>query len=192
MEIAIFGTSANPPTIAHQEILAYLNQRYDVVLVYASNNPFKTNQLDLHHRNQMLQLLIDELDPTQASHLKLAPEITDLRTINTIANIRSQWGEEPALTIVIGSDLSQQIFTWYQAKALWQQVKVLMIPRQGYPLENETINKISKWSLGCTVAEIEIPAFSSTEYRLQENQQVISDSVKQYIQLNNLYQNQKS
>ena len=188
MEIAIFGTSANPPTIAHQEILAYLNQHYDVVLVYASNNPFKTNQLELHHRNQMLQLLIDELDPTIASRLKLAPEITDLRTINTIANIRSQWGAEPALTIVIGSDLSEQIFTWYQAKALWQQVKVLMIPRQGYPLQSETINKISKWSLGCTVANIEIPAFSSTEYRLQENQQVISDSVKQYIQLNNLYQ----
>ena len=127
MDIAIFGTSANPPTISHQRILVYLNQHYDLVLVYASNNPFKENQLDLHHRNRMLQLLIDDLDDKQRSNLRLAPEITDLRTINTITNVRNQWGSEAVLTIVIGSDLSEQIFTWYRAKELWSQVRLKLL-----------------------------------------------------------------
>ena len=187
MEIAIFGTSANPPTIAHQKILAYLNQKYDRVLVYASDNPFKQDQLHLVHRNRMLQLIVDELDSREASRIQLAPEISDLRTINTIAKVKEKWGKETILTIVIGSDLSEQIFSWYQAEALWSKVRVLVVPRQGYPLNTDIIDRIDKFSLGCTVAEIEIPAFSSTDYRQAENSQVIGKAVAKYIQQNHLY-----
>ena len=58
MKIALFGTSADPPTAAHQTILQWLSDHYDQVAVWASDNPFKENQTPLSHRMTMLALLI--------------------------------------------------------------------------------------------------------------------------------------
>ena len=41
MKIALFGTSADPPTAAHQTILQCLADHYDQVAVWASDNPLK-------------------------------------------------------------------------------------------------------------------------------------------------------
>ena len=43
-QIALFGTSADPPSIAHREILRWLCDRYDWVAVWASDNPMKPQQ----------------------------------------------------------------------------------------------------------------------------------------------------
>jgi nicotinate-nucleotide adenylyltransferase len=188
MEIAIFGTSADPPTIAHQRILAYLANHYDLVAVYASNNPFKTHGTNLKHRSRMLELLITELNSLY-SNIVFAPEISDQRTINTIAKVKQKWGEHHILTVVIGADLSKQIFSWYQAEKLWQNLKVLLIPRDGYQIEDTVINQINQHSLGCSVAQCQTPAFSSTDYRHYHDQQVLNNSVKAYIEEYNLYFN---
>jgi cytidyltransferase-like protein len=60
--IALFGTSADPPTSGHQAILNWLSQHYDLVAVWASDNPFKSHQTPLEHRSRMLRLLIEELN----------------------------------------------------------------------------------------------------------------------------------
>ena len=189
MEIAIFGTSADPPTIAHQRILAYLANHYDLVAVYASDNPFKAHGSDLTHRSRMLELLIEELHSLY-SNIVFAPEISDRRTINTIAKVKQKWGDNHVLTVVIGGDLSEQIFSWYKAELLWPNLKVLIVPRDGYKIEEATIEKINQQSLGCTVAEYATPGFSSTDYRRYHNQQVLTDSVKAYIQKHHLYFNE--
>lgn len=188
MEIAIFGTSADPPTIAHREILVYLAKHYDLVVVYASDNPFKAHGSDLSHRSRMLELLITELHSLYPNII-FTPEISDRRTINTIAKVKQKWGVNHVLTVVIGGDLSEQIFSWYQAEQLWSNLRVLILPREGYQIKQATIEKINQHSLGCTVAEYETPAFSSTDYRRYHNQEVLTDSVKAYIQKHNLYFN---
>ena len=43
MKIALFGTSADPPTIAHQKIISWLGSQFDRVAVWAANNPFKVH-----------------------------------------------------------------------------------------------------------------------------------------------------
>jgi nicotinate-nucleotide adenylyltransferase len=188
MEIAIFGTSADPPTIAHQRILVYLAKHYDLVAVYASDNPFKAHGSDLIHRHRMLELLINELQAVYPNII-FAPEISDRRTINTIAKVKQKWGANHILTVVIGGDLSEQIFSWYQAEQLWSNLQVLIVPREGYQINQATIEKINQYSLGCRVAEYETPAFSSTDYRRYHNQEVLTDSVKAYIQKHHLYFN---
>ena len=62
MRIALFGTSADPPTAGHQEILQWLSERYDWVAVWAADNPFKSHQTALLHRAAMLQLLITNIN----------------------------------------------------------------------------------------------------------------------------------
>ncbi|MEY2856531.1 MAG: nicotinic acid mononucleotide adenyltransferase, partial [Cyanobacteriota bacterium] len=52
--IALFGTSADPPTIGHQTILQWLSQHYDRIVVWASDNPFKQHQTPLKFRSEML------------------------------------------------------------------------------------------------------------------------------------------
>jgi cytidyltransferase-related domain len=61
-KIALFGTSADPPTSGHQAILFWLSQRFDKVVVWASDNPFKNHQTLLEHRMAMLSLLIEEIN----------------------------------------------------------------------------------------------------------------------------------
>ena len=39
--IALFGTSADPPTVGHKKILEELSRIYDFTISYVSNNPKK-------------------------------------------------------------------------------------------------------------------------------------------------------
>ena len=48
--IALFGTSADPPTIGHKKILEELSKIYDFTISYVSNNPTKKHlELSLIH-----------------------------------------------------------------------------------------------------------------------------------------------
>ncbi|WP_421657438.1 adenylyltransferase/cytidyltransferase family protein [Leptothermofonsia sp. ETS-13] len=72
LNIALFGTSADPPTAGHRAILVWLSQRYDCVAVWASDNPFKTHQTPLEHRMAMLQLLINDINPPKKEYSALS------------------------------------------------------------------------------------------------------------------------
>jgi Cytidylyltransferase-like len=50
---ALFGTSADPPTLGHQAILEWLATQFDEVAVWAADNPFKVQQTPLYHRQTM-------------------------------------------------------------------------------------------------------------------------------------------
>lgn len=187
MKVVLFGTSADPPTIAHKAILKYLGNNYDLVAVYASDNPFKSHGSNLEHRSQMLKLVIEEVNVHH--NIYHCQDISDRRTINTVAKAKQKWGQNIELTMVIGSDLAPQIFSWYQAEKLWQNLKVLLIPREGYVIESPVVEKINERSLGCTIASCQIPPFSSTDYRHNHDLKVLTDRVKIYIQEHKLYLN---
>ena len=80
-KIALFGTSADPPTAGHQTILKWLSQQYDLVVVWASDNPFKDHQTNLYNRTEMLNLIIQEID-TAKNNVILCQEISDRRHKN--------------------------------------------------------------------------------------------------------------
>jgi nicotinate-nucleotide adenylyltransferase len=48
-KIALFGTSADPPTAGHKTILSWLSQNFDWVAVWASDNPFKIGNAAVNH-----------------------------------------------------------------------------------------------------------------------------------------------
>ena len=110
-KIALFGTSADPPTVGHQTILHWLSQHYDRVVVWASDNPFKKHQTPLEYRSTMLQLAIKDLKSRH--NIELHPELSDRYTLITVNKARSKWGQEVEFTLVIGSDILPQIKSWY-------------------------------------------------------------------------------
>ena len=60
--IALFGTSADPPTIGHKKILEELSKIYTFTISYVSNNPKKNHKEDISIRSQLLKTLIEDLD----------------------------------------------------------------------------------------------------------------------------------
>ena len=60
--IALFGTSADPPTIGHKKILEELSKIYGCTISYVSNNPKKKHIEDISIRSHLLKTLIEDLD----------------------------------------------------------------------------------------------------------------------------------
>ncbi|NUN65775.1 nicotinate-nucleotide adenylyltransferase [Pseudanabaena biceps] len=185
MNIALFGTSADPPSIGHQQILQWLDNHYDRVLVWVSDNPFKTHQASLSDRLKMMELTIAEI---QAHTITIHPELSDPRTINTVEKAKQIW-QEANFTLVIGGDLVTQLPTWYRAQDLLNQVKLLVVPRQGVSIANADVERLV--SMGTEVAiapeSTSIPNVSSSDYRNNGNSSVIIPTVAAYIQQESLY-----
>jgi len=210
--IALFGTSADPPTAGHQEICRWLGQHYDWVAVWASDNPFKSHQTPLEHRSTMLKLLLEDLrSPGKYGdagfnakfkagfnaefHSQLNPvlnidlyqKLSSPRTLETVTKARQLWGDEPELTLVIGADLISQLPRWYRLEDLLQQVKILVIPRSGYPLEEQDLQELKSLGGRVAIARVHPPGVSSTDYRNSGDDRAITPPVAAYISQENLY-----
>ncbi|MGB7444453.1 MAG: nicotinate-nucleotide adenylyltransferase [Coleofasciculaceae cyanobacterium] len=186
VKIALFGTSADPPTAAHQAILNWLSSHYDLVVVWASDNPLKSHQTPLEHRSQMLKLLIEDILPSQ-ENIGLYQNLSSPRTLETIQQAKQYWGEEVDLTLVIGSDLINQIPRWYQVEKLLRQVKLLVVPRPGYEIDQAGIEILSKLGANINIAQLKLPAVSSTAYREKGETEAVTAPVKAYIHQEQLY-----
>lgn len=184
--IALFGTSADPPTAGHQAILAWLADHFDRVAVWASDNPFKSHQTALMHRGAMLQLLIDDIHPLR-ENIYLCPELSDPRALITVERARQYW-TEASLTLVIGSDLVAQLPRWYRIEELLQQVKLLVIPRPGYALTDADLEPLHRMGADLSIAQIPVPDVSSTAYREEGDLDAITPPVEAYIHREQLYE----
>ena len=106
--IAIFGTSADPPTIGHKKILEELSKIYSFTITYASNNPQKKHQEDISIRSLLLKTLIEDLNnPKIIFNQKISSQWA-IQSIKKCKNIY----ESNKLDFVIGSDLIGDIFSW--------------------------------------------------------------------------------
>ncbi len=186
-KIALFGTSADPPTAGHQTILQWLSEHYDFVIVWASDNPFKQHQTSLENRSQMLNLAIAEIN-SASDNINLCQELSDRRSLLTIQKARNIW-QDAEFTFVIGSDLVSQISSWYHIEELLSQVKILIVPRPGYSILQSDLDALSNLGGNFALATLDAPQASSTAYRLQGDHTVLTPAVAAYIAQKHLYEN---
>lgn len=182
--IALFGTSADPPTIGHQTILYWLSQHYDRVVVWASDNPFKQHQTPLPDRNQMLQLAIETL---ALDNINLHPELSDRFTLITVNRAREKWGQEVDFSLVIGSDILPQMPNWYRIKELLAQVRLAIVPRRGYRIEQTDLASLRDLGGEYVIAALNAPQVSSSTYRLEKDRSLVTPAVRDYIYQHGLY-----
>ncbi len=185
-KIALFGTSADPPTVGHQQILVWLTDHFDRVVAWASDNPFKSDQTDLHHRHAMLQTLIDEIKPHKPN-IDLYQNLSSRRTLETVVSAQQYW-PTAKFTLVIGADLTQQIQGWYQVKKLLEQVKLLVVPRPGYPVDDRDLAALSQLGGKVAIASLTGLPVSSTEFREAGDYNALTPLVQAYIDRENLYE----
>lgn len=186
MTLALFGTSADPPTAAHQEIIQWLSYHFDEVAVWASDNPFKDHQTPLVHRMEMLRLLIEDINPPR-SNICLCLDLSHPRALITVERSREYW-PETEFTLVVGSDLVPQLPRWWQIEELLQQVQLLVVPRPGYPLQEAEVQRLRDLGAGVAIADLTGLPISSTAYREEQDSHVLIPPVEAYIQQHHLYQ----
>jgi nicotinate-nucleotide adenylyltransferase len=185
LTIALFGTSADPPTAAHQTILQWLATHYDQVAVWASDNPFKPNQSPLADRLAMLELLVQGLP---LANVQVWPELSDRRSLISLQRAKTLWGPDQDYSLVIGSDLIRQIQSWYQAPSLLAQVTLVIFPRPGYSINPQDLASLTVIGARYRLVDAEAPAVSFSHYRATKDQTVIPPLVTDYIHQHQLYQ----
>jgi nicotinate-nucleotide adenylyltransferase len=189
MEIALFGTSADPPTYAHQQVIDWLGQRFALVAVWAADNPDKTHGATLAQRTAMLERLVAELPP---SGVGVYPELSDRYTINSVSQARSIW-PSARLSLVIGGDLVEQIESWHRAAELLAQVDLVVVPRPGWTVSPTTWQRLQRTERQRRIiTELETADVSSSAMRRSiqttAGQQGLTPAVREYIQTTGLYQ----
>ena len=185
-KIALFGTSADPPTAGHKTIIKWLSQNFDKVVVWASDNPFKYHQTSLEQRSIMLLILIENIESNQ-NNIYLHQELSSRHTLETVELARKKW-DDSEFTLVVGSDLVKQLPSWYQIEQLLQKVELLIIPRQGIITEETDLQQLKELSTEVKIAFLEVPNVSSSTYREQGDEMTITPAIKDYIYRQKLYQ----
>ncbi|MDJ0601114.1 MAG: nicotinate-nucleotide adenylyltransferase [Crocosphaera sp.] len=185
-KIALFGTSADPPTAGHQSIVCWLSDHFDWVGIWASDNPYKNHQTSLEHRMAMLKLLIDNITPPR-DNIYLSKSLSHRHSLISVGKAKEIWGEQADYFLVIGSDLIKQIRQWYRIDELLAEVSILIIPRPGYAIHESDLKALEEIGGTYEIADLNAPAVSSTAYRKHGNENVLIQPIQDYIHQEKLY-----
>ena len=185
--IAIFGTSADPPTIGHKKILEELSKIYTFTISYVSNNPNKNHKEDISIRSYLLKTLIEDLNNPK---ILFNQSISSQWAVESIKKCKKFY-EFNNLDFVIGSDLIKDIFYWKNFDKITDEVSFLVILREGYPLESNTLKMLETYRVKFKISTIKIPNISSSKFRFNLNYSNLPKSLIDIIKKNNLYESTK-
>jgi len=185
--IALFGTSADPPTIGHKKILEELSKIYYYTISYVSNNPSKKHKVDISIRSHLLKTLIEDLNNPKILFNQSVSSQWALESIKKCKRIY----ELNNLDFVIGSDLIKDIFYWKNFDSIIDEVRFLVILREGYPVESNTFKMLETYKVKFKISTIKIPKISSSKFRLNSNYSNLPTSLIDIIKKNNLYESTK-
>ena len=185
--IALFGTSADPPTIGHKKILEELSKIYAFTISYVSNNPKKKHIEDISIRSHLLKTLIDDLNnPKILFNQKISSQwaVESIKKCKEIYKFNN-------LDFVIGSDLIKEIFYWKNFDKIILEVSFFIILREGYPVESDTLKMLETYKVKFKISTIKTPNISSSKFRLNFNCSNLPSSLIDIVKKNNLYESIK-
>ncbi len=185
--IALFGTSADPPTIGHKKILEELSKIYAFTISYVSNNPKKKHIEDISIRSHLLKTLIDNMDnPKILFNQKISSQwaVESIKKCKEIYKFNN-------LDFVIGSDLIKDIFYWKNFDKIILEVSFFIILREGYPVESNTLKMLETYKVKFKISTIKTPNISSSKFRLNFNCSNLPSSLIDIVKKNNLYESIK-
>ena len=182
-KIALFGTSADPPTNSHKFIIEELSKNYNLVITYASNNPSKNHHETLYFRSLLLKTLIDDLNNPK---IFFDQDLSSPWAIKTIKNCKAKYNLVE-IDFVIGSDLLKEIILWKNVDEFFKEVNLYIVSRVGYPINLETLNFIKKNNGNYKISLIKVPENSSSNFRESNDYSKLPKCIIPIIEKNNLY-----
>mgnify|MGYP001332923377 CR=1 FL=1 len=181
--IALFGTSADPPTLGHQALLRELTTIFPKVITWASDNPDKHHQIPLTKRTQLLRILVEKISHPK---LELVQELSSPRTIHTLKKAFKLW-PEASFSFVIGSDLTVEIPKWLNAQSILNRTKIAIAIRDGWPINDNQIEEIKKLGGEIELLPFNIPESSSSKFREKPQAGLVPSELVPTLLEENLY-----
>ena len=185
--IALFGTSADPPTNGHKKILEELSKIYDFTISYVSNNPNKKHKENISIRSHLLKTLIEDLNNPK---ILFNQSVSSQWAVESIKKCKKIY-EFNNLDFVIGSDLIRDIIYWKNFDKIVGEVSFFIILREGYPVESTTLKMLETYNVKFKISTIKIPNISSSKFRLNFNYSNLPTSLIDVVKKNNLYESTK-
>ena len=185
--IALFGTSADPPTIGHKKILEELSKIYAFTISYVSNNPKKKHIEDISIRSNLLKTLIEDIDNPK---ILFNQKVSSKWAVESIKKCKDIYRFNN-LDFVIGSDLIKDIFYWKNFDKIISEVNFFIILREGYPVESNTLKMLENYRVKYKISTIKTPNISSSKFRLNFNCSNLPTSLIDIVKKNNLYESIK-
>ncbi|MFN7899354.1 MAG: nicotinate-nucleotide adenylyltransferase [Synechococcaceae cyanobacterium] len=159
--VALFGTSADPPTLGHRALLQGLRGQYPLVATWASDNPMKRHTAPLALRQRLLEAVVRAIaDPD----VRCVQELSSPWAVETLERAGKRWPDRP-LVFVIGSDLAPQLPSWREAPRLLASCRLAIAPRQGWDLAPADLERLRQLGAVLEVLPLRIPATASSALR---------------------------
>jgi nicotinate-nucleotide adenylyltransferase len=152
--IALFGTSADPPTEGHRVLLQGLAGLYPRVATWASDNPMKQHGAALEVRSALLGALVASIDNPRLAHEQ---ELSSPWAIETLRRAERRWPNQE-LVFVVGSDLVPQIPRWRETAALLGRCRLAIAPRGGWPRHPHDLATHGSLGAPTEIRDLEVPA----------------------------------
>ena len=181
--IALFGTSADPPTLGHEALLGELTKIFPKVITWASDNPDKNHQIPLLKRTKLLRILVKKISNPK---LELIQELSSPRTIHTLKKAFKLWPEANFI-FVIGSDLTVQVPKWLNAKSILNKATIAIAMRDGWPISDQQLEEIKKLGGEIDLLPFHIPESSSSKFRERPQEMLIPHELIPLLIKENLY-----
>ena len=181
--IALFGTSADPPTLGHEALLGELTNIFPKVITWASDNPDKKHQIPLLKRSELLRILVKNISNPK---LELVQELSSPRTIHTLKKAFQLW-PEASFSFVIGSDLAVQVPKWLNAKSILNKATIAIAMRDGWPISDSQLEDIKNLGGEIDLLPFNIPESSSSKFREKPQEVLVPKELVPLLLEENLY-----
>ena len=181
--IALFGTSADPPTLGHEALLSELTKIFSKVITWASDNPDKKHQIPLPKRTQLLRILVKKISNPK---LELVQDLSSPRTIHTLKKAFQLW-PEASFSFVIGSDLIVQVPKWLNARSILNKARIAIAMRYGWPISDNQLEEIKKLGGEIDLLPFNIPESSSSKFRKSPQEVLVPQELVPLLIEENLY-----
>ena len=160
-----------------------LSKLFPKVVTWVSNNPIKQHRISLYQRHELLNVLVKAI---ALPNVELRQTLSSKWAIRTLEQAKINWPTEH-FTLVIGSDLVQDLPNWLEAEDLMRKATLGIVPREGWPVKSTDLQIIQTMGGQIELLPLVIPASASSNIHKQPMLSQIPKAILPILRQRNLY-----
>jgi nicotinate-nucleotide adenylyltransferase len=186
MKIGLLGSFFNPPHLGHVLAVRQVLDYTDIEKVWflpGNKSSLCKETISIYHRLNMANLI--KVPQTEVSTLEIDYDLSG-NTIELVPILKQQYPKDD-FVFIIGSDWLPTFHKWGDYKKLLTQMKFLIVPRAGYPLEPLYDGMTVLKHKNLIISNI---SSSMIKERIKNNLSIegfVMPEIKNYIEKNRLY-----
>ncbi len=179
MKICLFGSSFNPPHLAHAQIIEGLKgANFDRLIIVPTGTPnHKQIKIDETKRRELLACFAKEMDVEISFH-----EVDNKFAYTAQSLDFLDFSTDDKVYFAIGYDSVNTLPSWDHFERLQKMLTFVIIKRPGVVVDEQVLAQIDYQMLDIKTADV-----SSTQLRLKLDEQLLTPKVYEKIQELKLY-----